>query len=86
MELPVYHWWPFRTGEACTFEDLTRRLRFRPALGAGLGTRVVDVSRPWPAEQLPGVATVALDGALQVPVRAAQAEQWSNTGAQQGLV
>jgi hypothetical protein len=86
VDLPVYHWWTFRTGEAGTFEDLARRLTFRPAAEAGLGSRLIDVSRPWPAENSPGAATVALDGALRVPGPAAPVEQWSDTGAQEGFV
>ncbi|MBC7269967.1 MAG: hypothetical protein H5T76_14870, partial [Streptomyces sp.] len=64
VDLPVYHWWTFRTGQAGTFEELARRLRFRPAAESGLGTRTVDVGRPWPAEEAAGPATVAMDGAL----------------------
>ncbi|WP_248960022.1 hypothetical protein [Sphaerisporangium perillae] len=81
IELPVYHWWSFRTGAAGTFEELARRLRFRPAADAGLGTRIVDVSRPWPAEPPTGPATVALDGALRVPGSAAP-EAWSDPAVQ----
>lgn len=80
IELPVYHWWRFRTGTAGTFEELARRLRFRPA-DAGLGTRTIDVSRPWPAEPATGPATVALDGALRAPGSAAP-EIWSDRTAQ----
>ncbi|MFI5972885.1 hypothetical protein [Streptomyces sp. NPDC051452] len=77
VDLPVYHWWTFRTGDAGTFEQLARQLRFRPATGAGLGTRTVDVSRPWPAEPQTGPATVALDGALRAPGATAP-EAWSD--------
>ncbi|MFI0813078.1 hypothetical protein [Streptomyces echinatus] len=82
VELPVYHWWSFRTGPAGTFEELARRLRFRPAADAGLGSRTIDVSRPWPAEgqDVPPV-TVALDGALRAPGTAAP-ETWSDPAAQ----
>jgi hypothetical protein len=86
VELPVYYWWTFQTGAAGTFEDLARRLTFRPAADAGLGSRVIDVSRPWPAEQPTGAATVALDGALRVPGPAGPEEQWSDGGAKQGFV
>ncbi|EFH30746.1 conserved hypothetical protein [Streptomyces pristinaespiralis ATCC 25486] len=81
VDLPVYHWWTFRTAAAGTFEELARRLRFRPAAEAGLGTRTIDVGRPWPAEQETGPASVALDGALRVPGTAAP-EVWSDTAAQ----
>ncbi|MET7474888.1 hypothetical protein ABZT17_11095 [Streptomyces sp. NPDC005648] len=81
VELPVYHWWTFRTGAAGTFEELARRLRFHPAAEAGLGSRTIDVSRPWPAEQPAGPATVSLDGALRVP-GAEGAETWSDPAAQ----
>ncbi|MEU2221616.1 hypothetical protein [Streptomyces sp. NPDC018347] len=82
VDLPVYHWWSFRTGPAGTFEELARRLRFRPAAEAGLGTRTIDVSRPWPAgRQDPSPVTVALDGALRAPGTAAP-EVWSDPAAQ----
>jgi hypothetical protein len=86
VELPVYHWWTFRTAEAGTFENLARRLRFRATAETELGSRVVDVSRPWPVERSPKIATVALDGALRVPASVAPAEHWSDTGAQQDFV
>jgi hypothetical protein len=86
VELPVYHWWTFRTGDAGTFEDLARRLTFRPTAEAGLGSRAVDVSRPWPAEAPSAAATVALDGALRVPGSATAGEQWSDAGAQLAFV
>ncbi|GAB2892351.1 hypothetical protein GCM10027074_70630 [Streptomyces deserti] len=80
VDLPVYHWWTFRTGKAGTFEELARRLRFRPAAEAGLGTRTI-VSRPWPAEEPVESATVALDGALRAPGTAVP-ETWSDPAAQ----
>ncbi|MFF3286764.1 hypothetical protein [Streptomyces sp. NPDC003023] len=85
VELPVYHWWRFRTGKEGTFEDLARRLEFRPASEAGLGTRIVDVSRPWPgeaAQAADGPVTVAVDGALRVP-EATGGEVWSDPAAQE---
>jgi hypothetical protein len=84
VELPVYHWWRFRTTTEGRFEDLARRLRFRAAADAGLGTRTVDVSRPWPAEPSDGPATVALDGALRAPGPATP-ETWSDPAAQAGF-
>jgi hypothetical protein len=81
VDLPVYHWWTFRTGDAGTFEQLARQLRFRPAAEAGLGARTIDVSRPWPAEPQSGAPTVALDGALRVPGATAP-EAWSDPTAQ----
>jgi hypothetical protein len=82
IELPVYHWWRFRTGAAGTFEELARRLRFHPAAAAGLGCRTIDVSRPWPAEPSTVPATVEIDGALRVP-GSAEPEAWSDLGAQE---
>ncbi|NNN30167.1 hypothetical protein HLK59_07285 [Streptomyces sp. S3(2020)] len=82
VDLPVYHWWTFRTGKAGTFEDLARRLRFRPAAEAGLGTRTIDVAKPWPAEESPGPATLPMDGALRAPGTAAP-ETWSDATAQE---
>ena len=82
VDVPVYHWWRFRTGPAGTFEELARRLHFQPAGDAGLGTRTVDVSRLWPAEPQDAPATVALDGALRVPGSAAP-EAWSDPAAQE---
>ncbi|MEU0253799.1 hypothetical protein ABZ299_15140 [Streptomyces sp. NPDC006184] len=81
VDLPVYHWWTFRTGPAGTFEELARRLRFQPAAEAGLGTRIIDVARPWPAEESVGPATVAMDGALRAPGTAGP-ETWSDPAAQ----
>ncbi|MET9734628.1 hypothetical protein ABZZ79_29525 [Streptomyces sp. NPDC006458] len=81
VDLPVYHWWTFRTGQAGTFEELARRLRFRPAAEAGLGTRIIDVGRPWPAEEPLGPATVAMDGALRPPGTTVP-ETWSDPTAQ----
>ncbi|WP_328875899.1 hypothetical protein OHT76_40695 [Streptomyces sp. NBC_00287] len=81
VDLPVYHWWTFRTGKAGTFEELARRLRFRPAAESGLGTRTIDVGRPWPAEEAVGPATVAMDGALRPPGTATP-ETWSDPAAQ----
>lgn len=82
VDLPVYHWWAFRTGKAGTFEELARRLRFRPAAESRLGTRTIDVGRPWPAEEAVGPATVAMDGALRPPGTAAP-ETWSDPAAQE---
>ncbi|MER7575057.1 hypothetical protein [Streptomyces sp. NPDC126514] len=81
VDLPVYHWWTFRTGKAGTFEALARRLRFRPAAESGLGTRIIDVSAPWPAEEATGPATVAMDGALRPPGTTTP-EAWSDPAAQ----
>ncbi|MEU0084738.1 hypothetical protein [Streptomyces sp. NPDC006274] len=82
VDLPVYHWWTFRTARAGTFEELARRLRFRPAAEAGLGTRTIDVGRPWPADEETGPASTALDGALRVPGTTAP-EVWSHPAAQE---
>ncbi|MFB6768192.1 hypothetical protein [Streptomyces sp. NPDC056337] len=81
VDIPVYHWWTFRTGKAGTFEELARRLRFRPAAESGLGTRTIDVSRPWPAEEPAGPATAAMDGALRAP-GPTPVETWSDPAAQ----
>jgi hypothetical protein len=77
VDLPVYHWWTFRTGEAGSFEDLARRVKFKKAAALGLGSRIVDVSHPWPAGQTAGPATVALDGALRV-TGLPDTEKWSD--------
>ncbi|MFE2052819.1 hypothetical protein ACFXAS_30580 [Streptomyces sp. NPDC059459] len=82
VDLPVYHWWTFRTGDAGTFEKLARRLVFRPAAEAGLGSRILDVGRPWPAEPSPGPATVAMDGALRPPGTTVP-ETWTDPAAQE---
>ena len=84
VDLPVYHWWTFRTGDAGTFEDLARRLQYRPPEQLQLGARTVDLSRPWPGEDAgtpAGSVTAELDGALRVPGSAAP-ETWSDPGAQ----
>ncbi|MET0765451.1 MAG: hypothetical protein ABWY29_11335 [Blastococcus sp.] len=84
VELPVYHWWRFRTGPAGTFEGLARRLRYRKATDLELGSRTVDVSLPWPGEpgpEPPSPVTVKLDGALRVPGPEAP-EAWSDPAAQ----
>lgn len=82
VDLPVYHSWTFRTGQAGTFEELARRLRFRPAAESGLGTRTIDVGRPWPAEESTGPATVTMDGALRPPGTTTP-ETWSDPTAQE---
>jgi hypothetical protein len=76
VQVPIYLSWTFRTGPKEDFEDLVLRLRPIEST-AGLGTRVVDASRPWPTWKTlrelagrPDDATPALfqmDGALAVP-------------------
>ncbi|ANB04417.1 hypothetical protein SAM40697_0455 [Streptomyces ambofaciens] len=82
VDLPVYHWWTFRTAKEGTFEALARRLEFRPAAEAGLGSRVLDVGRPWPAEPSLGPATLAMDGALRPPGTTVP-ETWTDPAAQE---
>ena len=76
VELPVYHWWEFGTASDGDFESLVRRLR--PLEDAadqghrlGLGSREVDVARPWPdAEPLSGAdgpALLSIAGAAHSP-------------------
>ncbi|MFG2577024.1 hypothetical protein [Streptomyces sp. NPDC048481] len=77
VDLPVYHWWTFRTGPAGTFQELAHRLRFRPAAEAGLGGRTIDVGRRRPPEMAVGPAEVTLDGALRAPGSAAP-EAWTD--------
>ncbi len=86
VELPVYHWWRFRTEESGSFEDLARRLeRVPPDQLAGLGRRPVDVRHPWPfAPDLLGpipeslTATVDVDGALRLP-GPVRPEEWTDS-------
>ncbi len=84
VDLPVYHWWRFRTMADGSFEELARRLRHRDATAAGLGSRRIDVGDPWHSAQ-PGTATVALDGALRPPGTGATTETWSDRAAQEAF-
>jgi hypothetical protein len=87
VELTVFHWWSFSTGEAGTFEDLARRLKKAEAGDHGVGSRTIDISAPWPALPSSGVGpppprvTTAMDGALQAPGDPV-AESWSDPAAQ----
>jgi hypothetical protein len=76
VELPVYHWWEFATASDGDFESLVRRLGplERPGEAGprlGLGSRDVDVARPWPgAEALAGAerpALLSIAGAAHSP-------------------
>jgi hypothetical protein len=60
VQLPVYYYWEFRTGQRGDFESLARRLT--PTVPEGLGTRPIDISHPGFAA--PGAATADLEGAL----------------------
>lgn len=82
VDLPVYHWWGFRTGEEGDFESLARRLNYTKATALGLGARTVDVSAPWPGDPPAAPVTLTLDGALRPPGPPVQPEQWSDPGAQ----
>lgn len=91
IDLPVYHWWRFRTTENGAFEELARRLRHRDATSAGLGSRIVDVSDPWHADKTGDAATLQLataqlDGALRPPEVNADREIWLNPQAQETFV
>jgi hypothetical protein len=86
VDLPVYHWWRFRTTEDGSFEELARRLRHRDAAEAGLGSRTVDVSDPWGEEQAATLVTVQMDGALRVPDVEVGPEAWSNPEVQEVFV
>ena len=87
VELTVFHWWSFHTGQAGTFEDLARRLHKVNATNLGVGARTIDVTAPWPPESSsnPGPpaasATMAVDGALRAPGNPVS-ETWSNRAAQ----
>jgi hypothetical protein len=70
VELPVYHSWEFATAPEGDFESLVRRLH--PAeRHTGLGSREVDVARPWPeADPLTGApspALLSIRGAMHSP-------------------
>src|SRR5262249_46736855 len=98
VELTVFHWWSFHTGQAGTFEDLARRLHQVKATDLevnatnhGVGTRTIDVTAPWPPDssstsgQPPPSATTAMDGALRAPLPVPgnpDPETWSNRTAQ----
>lgn len=77
VELPVYHWWEFGTASDGDFESLVRRLRpidDEPGPGhrLGLGSREVNVARPWPgAVPLAGAegsALLSVAGAVHSPI------------------
>lgn len=88
VDLPVHHWWTFRTGQQGDFESLAARLDHRDAAGIGLGARRIDGSRPWPppdgeSEPPPDEpVVVALDGALRPP-GPPDTERWSDTAQQE---
>lgn len=86
IDLPVYHFWRFRTTLDGTFEELARRLRHRDAAAAGLGSRTIDVGDPWHAPEPASGAQVALDGALRPPGPPADREVWSDPAAQEAFV
>jgi hypothetical protein len=76
VTLPVYHHWPFRTGEGGDFESLARLLRARPA-PAGLGKRPFRIDRPGfrLPDGFPQQALLELEGALQ-PLQAVVPPAW----------
>src|SRR5581483_4226186 len=64
LQLPVYHYWDFFTGEADNFEQAVRRLR-RASAPAEAG-RVLDASQPGrPQVADAGAAALPLAGALR---------------------
>jgi hypothetical protein len=87
VELTVFHWWSFHTGQSGTFEDLARRLHKVNATNLGVGARTIDVTAPWPPESssTPGQpaasVTMAMDGALRAPGNPDN-EIWSDQAAQ----
>ena len=87
VELTVFHWWSFHTGQSGTFEDLARRLHKADAADIGVGARTIDVSAPWPPEssldagQPAATVTTAMDGALRAPGDP-DTETWSDQTAQ----
>lgn len=64
VDLPVYHWWEFSTGEEGDFRTLAQGLMFRSSL-PGVGTRPMNVSSP--GGGLPGTpgASHPVGGALR---------------------
>lgn len=88
VELPVYDWWEFSTGEEGTFEDLARKID--PVVAStlpGFGSRPIDVHQPWPHEQPPAGApaevAVKVQGALRLPGSETHHEQWSDPASMQ---
>jgi hypothetical protein len=63
IELPVYHWWEFATGETGDFESLCRRLQ--PDTGeAVMGLHAMDVRDPGLVTPAARPVIVDLEGAL----------------------
>ena len=83
IEVRVFHWWRFRTGQSGSFEDLARRLKKADGHDLGLGARSVDVSTPFPGDvrSLEMAASVDLDGALRAP-GPSRPETWTDADAQ----
>lgn len=90
VELPVHHWWTFRTGKPGDFESLASQLEHRDAVDLGLGARRIDGSRPWPpADGESGPprgepVVVGMDGALRPP-GPPDTEQWSDSAQQEAF-
>ncbi|TMR07361.1 hypothetical protein ETD83_01030 [Actinomadura soli] len=81
VEVPVYHWWRFRTGSDGSFEMLARRLvGVDPSSIEGFGVRAVNVRRPWPhrdpPEGTPPSVTARIQGALRIPGSEVADEVW----------
>ncbi|MBT2213515.1 hypothetical protein [Actinomadura sp. NEAU-AAG7] len=82
VEVPVYHWWRFRTGPDGSFEALARRLNgVDPSMIAGFGVRSVGVRNPWPQreppEGTPATVTAQIQGALRIPGSEVPDEVWT---------
>jgi hypothetical protein len=83
VELPVHHWWTFHTGQRGDFEHLATKLQHRDAADLELGSRRIDVSRPWPPADGEAVTPIgdpviiAIDGALR-PAGPPDSEIWSD--------
>lgn len=70
VQLPVYHYWHFSTGEQGDFESLARRLAQR-SIPASLGTLAVDLSAPGWGVSAAARSALPMGGALRpLPVAA----------------
>ncbi|MEU2040338.1 hypothetical protein [Nocardia niwae] len=90
IPLPVYDWWTFGVGDGGQFETLARKINPIVAESAGLGSRLVDVRKPWPHEVpptgTPTEVTVRVPGALRLPGPATPKETWTHQPSQETFV
>lgn len=66
LDLPVYHYWRFRTGPKGDFESLVRRLKARELPGT-TGLRDLDISRPGSGLPVAKNMVISYQGALVAP-------------------